>query len=332
VTAPDQILIYKPSDIGRDHVNTLPVPVARFPVQHAPDVADLVAAFLAGRNARTVKAYGQDLETFRTWLGAAELEDAAQHLLAGGLGAANAIALAFRAHLSDRDLAPATVNRHLAALRSLVKLARTLGLVGWTLEVPSVKAEPYRDTRGPGVGGVRGLLSILDARRDAKGRRDRALVRLLYDLALRRAEAVALDVADVDLAAGTVQVLGKGRTERTALSLPGPTCEALRDWLAVRGPAAGPLFVNFDRAGKGQRLTGASVYRLIRRLGATIGLTVRPHGLRHAAITEALELTGGDLRRVQRFSPHRDVRTISRYDDNRLDLGGEVARQVAGTV
>ena len=321
-----------PTTRGQPDVNTLPVPTAGFPVQRAPDVADLVAAFLAGRNARTLMAYRQDLVDFSVWIGAAGLEDAAQALLAGGLGPANATVLRFRAHLIDRGLAPATVNRHLAALRSLVKLARTLGLVGWTLEVPSVKAEPYRDTRGPGVGGVRGLMSALDARQDAKGCRDRALVRLLYDLALRRAEVVGLDVADVDLEAGTVQVLGKGRTERSALTLPSPTSEALRAWLHVRGTQPGPLFVNFDRAGKGRRLTGASVYRLVRQLGTDIGLTVRPHGLRHAAITEALELTGGDLRRVQRFSRHRDVRTVGRYDDNRQDLAGEVARQVAGTV
>ncbi len=56
----------------------------------------------------------------------------------------------------------------------------------------------------------------------------------------------------------------------------------------------------------------------------------RPHGLRHAAITEALELTSGDGRAVQRFSRHRDVRTIERYDDSRQDLAGEVAWKVAG--
>jgi hypothetical protein len=56
---------------------------------------------------------------------------------------------------------------------------------------------------------------------------------------------------------------------------------------------------------------------------------VRPHGFRHHAITRALDLTSGDLRRVQRFSRHRDPRTVLRYDDNRRDLGGEVASLVA---
>src|SRR3989442_1290212 len=67
----------------------------------------------------------------------------------------------------------------------------TIGVVAWTLEVPGLKAEAYRDTRGPGVRGVRRLLRATAARRDAKGARDRAIVRLLFDLGLRRAEIVA---------------------------------------------------------------------------------------------------------------------------------------------
>ena len=61
-----------------------------------------------------------------------------------------------------------------------------------------------------------------------------------------------------------------------------------------------------------------------------LGLKVWPHGLRHAAITEALDLTGGDVRKVQRFSRHRDLQTLTIYDDARIDMGGEVAKLVAG--
>ena len=88
---------------------------------------------------------------------------------------------------------------------------------------------------------------------------------------------------------------------------------------------------------------------MVREPGRKIGLKVWPHGLRHAAITEALDLTGGNVRplprkppprfgeggwgvRSQRFSRHRDVRILERYDDNRRDLGGEVAKQVAASV
>ena len=80
------------------------------------------------------------------------------------------------------------------------------------------------------------------------------------------------------------------------------------------------------------RLTGAGLYDVVRKLGAKAGLKVWPHGLRHSAITAALDLTGGNVRAVQKFSRHRDVRVIERYDDNRNDLAGQVARQLAATV
>jgi len=62
-------------------------------------------------------------------------------------------------------------------------------------------------------------------------------------------------------------------------------------------------------------------------------VTIRPPGggLRHAAIAAALDLTG-DLQAVQRVSRHKDVRTLTIYDDNRQDLGGDVARRVAAQV
>jgi integrase/recombinase XerC len=233
----------------------------------------------------------------------------------------------------ESALAPATVNRRLAAIRSLVRLGRTIGLVPWTLEVPSLKSQSYRDTRGPGRGGFRRLLDELEqSPSKSKSVRDRALLRLLYDLALRRNEAVSLDVEHVDLQAGTVSVLGKGRSDRVALSLPEPTKAALQAWIELRGTEPGPLFVNMDRAGKGRRLTGRSVARVLKDLGRAIGIHVRPHGLRHAAITDALDITRGDVRAVQKFSRHRDLRTLTIYDDARRDLGGEVAKLVAGVV
>src|SRR5262245_39991224 len=291
----------------------------------------LVAAFLAGRSPQTLRAYRKDLEDFAGFLGVATVEAIPGALLGAGQGAANEVVLRYRAHLQGRGLAPATVNRRLAAIRSLVKLARVLGLVPWALDVDGVRSETYRDTRGPGRQGFRRLLAALEGRQDAKGLRDRALLRLLFDLGLRRAEAVRLDVADLDLSAGTVDVLGKGRTQKARLTLPCPTREALAVWLAARGSQPGPLFISCDRAGKGSgRLTGAAVYTIVRRLGVQAGLgSVRPHGLRHAAITEALDLTNGDVRAVQRFSRHRDLRTLQRYDDCRRDLGGEVAKKLA---
>lgn len=292
----------------------------------------LLAAFLAGRNERTRRAYAQDLEDFASFLGTPDVRAAVDHLLSQSPGGANGTVLDYRNALKDGGLAAATINRRLAAIRSVTKLARTVGFISWTLEIQGEKAEPYRDTRGPGRAGYVAMLQALEQRGDdAKRRRDEAMIRLLYDLALRRAEVVGLDVEDLDIEGGVVAVKGKGREAKELRTLPEATADALAGWLEVRGPEPGPLFLNLDPARKGDgRLTGTSLYRIVRRLGKKAGIKARPHGLRHAAITEALDLTQGNVRAVQRFSRHRDLRTLNIYDDNREDLAGDVARLVAG--
>src|SRR5438132_6097151 len=105
----------------------LPVPIAPIALEPSCPAARLLAAFLSGRKAETIKAYRADLEDFQIFIQAPALSEAAQRLIASAPGDANAMALAYKTHLLERGLS-ATVNRRLAALRSLVKLARTLGL------------------------------------------------------------------------------------------------------------------------------------------------------------------------------------------------------------
>lgn len=202
--------------------------------------ARLLHAFLNGRKPETITAYRQDLEDFQAFIQAPSLEQTARLLLARGGGEANSLALDYKAHLMGRRLSANTINRRLTTLRSLVKLGRTLGLVSWTIEVQSVKSDPYRDTRGPGRAGFRDMLEVLAKRRDGKSMRDRAILRCLYDLGLRRAEALRLDLEDLDMEVGTVAVLGKGRSDKVKLTLPPETRNALEAWITVRGMAPGP--------------------------------------------------------------------------------------------
>ncbi len=310
-------------------IETTPAP----PVSLTVDGGRLMDAFLAGRNERTLAAYRRDLEDFRAFVDAPSSDEAARILLSGSHGEANAAALGYRAHMTERGLQAATINRRLAALRSLVKLANTLGLVPWTLSVENVRSASYRDTRGPGLEGFRALLAAAKAQKGDKALRDVALIRLLHDVGFRRGEALGLDVADVDLREGRLMVLGKARSQKEPVTLPEKTKEVLAAWLGARGIGPGPLFVNFDRAGKGDgRLTGSAVYAIVSKLGKAAGFTIRPHGLRHLAITSALDATQGDVRAVQKFSRHKDLRVLNVYDDNRRDLAGEVASLVANMV
>jgi integrase/recombinase XerC len=292
---------------------------------------DLIKAFLSGRKETTLRAYDKDLRDFGRFVGAPSPSAAVELLLGLPHGEANAAVLAYRAHMTDRGLAAATVARRLAALRSLVKLARTLGRVTWEIDIQSPRVEPYRDVTGPGQDGWRSLWRVaLEAGDSPKGLRDRALLRLMRDLALRRGETIALDVADVDLELGTVSVIGKGKTAPIRLTLNDPTKAALSAWLAVRpGTPEGPCFVHLHTASTSPaRLTGDGVAWIVRDLGRRAGITrrVRPHGLRHQGITRALDLVGGDVRRVQKFSRHAKIDTLMKYDDARRDDAGSIAR------
>src|SRR3954468_24088920 len=98
-----------------------------------------------------------------------------------------------------RGLPVTTINRRLATLRSLVKLANTHGLVTWTLPVENVPISPYDDTCGPDRDGFCAMLEAAGAQSGPKGLRDMALLRLLHDLGLRRSEAVRLHTAALAL-------------------------------------------------------------------------------------------------------------------------------------
>ena len=87
-----------------------------------------------------------------------------------------------------------------------------------------------------GIAGFRRLLKYqLSSRHDKKGVRDRAILRLLFDLGLRRGEVTSLDLEDLDMEGKRYPVTGKGDTEKTLLSLPETTCKALSEWVSSRG-------------------------------------------------------------------------------------------------
>ncbi len=288
---------------------------------------ELIGSWLSSRQERTRRAYAGALKRFARYLGEDEAGAVAALLLEGSL-AGNSLALKYKGSLMAAGKSSAMINLTLSALRSVVELARTVGIVTWALDVKNERVQSYRDTRGPGRLAVQVMFNAIKG--DApKALRDRAILRLLYDLALRRGEVASLRLEDLDLAGRRVWIKGKGRGgEREGMTLPARTAEALAAWTVIRGGEPGPLFVNFDRAGKGEGISGLGVWHLVNALGRRVGLKVRPHGIRHSAITEALDRTR-DPRAVQRFSRHRDLSTVMRYDDNREDLAGKVAEAVA---
>lgn len=302
---------------------------------------DLIASFLQARGVRTRRIYAQDLDHFAKHLGRTSPAEAIASLLVMPQGEAHAVVSRYRDDMSAHGYAPATVNRRIATLRSIVTTAQTFGLVPWALKIKGVRSKRFRDTRGPGKEGFLAMIRLLESRSDPASIRNTAILRLLFDLALRRSEVCGLDIGHVGFDSRRIWILGKGDVSRVPLSLPDPTYNAIVRWLRVhpllkplvpKDPGRLPLFVALAGPYAGHRLTPDSVWRIVVATGLEAGIGhVRPHGLRHAAITTALDATRGDVRSVQRFARHRNPATTMQYDDSKDDLAGRVAGLVSSS-
>ena len=193
---------------------------------------------------------------------------------------------------------PATVARKLAAVRSFLRF--TLG----PANVPDVALAPRRPRRLPEAPKPHEVEELLDSleREGPRGLRDRALVELVYSAGLRSAEAVGLDLADVDFEQERVHVRGKGGKERVV-----PLGEQASWWVARYLQEARPalehgandaLFLSM----RGRRLDTSTLRRL----------TPNPHKLRHAFATHLLE-GGADLRVIQELLGHSSLSTTQVY-------------------
>jgi integrase/recombinase XerC len=306
--------------------------------QPVDDQVDLVELLLAGLAPQTRAGYRKDLRDFARFVEAASIEEAIRRVLRLDRGSANAGLASYAAHLcGPRKLTPATVRRRIAAVCRIFQAGRRYGLTDVTPEVALPRPEAYRDTAGPGARGWRRLLehTTTEAAEGAPiAVRDLAVLLLLHDRGLRRGEVAALDwPGDVDVDKPAVQVLGKGRDQKVWLTVSRRAVAAVVAWVKLRGDAPGPLFLRLDNAAAeiGQRLSGQSINELVKTAATRAGLTrtVRAHGLRHQAITEALD-QGWVLRDVMQFSRHLDPKTVAIYDDRRTDVGGEIAAAIAG--
>jgi integrase/recombinase XerC len=157
------------------------------------------------------------------------------------------------------------------------------------------------------------------------GRRDRAILMLLYNTGLRVGELCALNREDVRLPTegwGALQVVGKGRRLQR-LPINRPAAAALSAYLADREDAEPALFLNRS----GTRFSVRGIALLVNRYLRTAGITDRsgPHVLRHTFATHALRARP-NLRAVQELLGHAWVTTTQRYTHLEVeDLRAQVA-------
>lgn len=283
---------------------------------------------------QTQRAYAQNLKRFFLEEYQSEPEPDTVLLFLAQDRAAMSMQLAlYRGRISSEGgpagtgLSSASVKLRLAAINALVDLGHDHRVCGHDSKglVQSPTARGYRDTRGPGLDNVRRLLALPD-RTALRGKRDYALLRLLCDNALRRAEVCALQVADFQPSERRAAVVGKGYSDKIFVTLHPKTIEAISEYLAVAGHEGGALFRNcaHRQSAKGAALLPDGLDNVVRTYGAKIGLKISPHKFRHFAITAALDQAGSDVRKVQKFSRHKKIETVITYDDNRSDIQGEI--------
>ncbi|MBU1904405.1 MAG: site-specific tyrosine recombinase XerD [Proteobacteria bacterium] len=161
---------------------------------------------------------------------------------------------------------------------------------------------------------VERLLAQPDAA-TARGKRDHAMLELLYATGLRVSELIGLKVLNINLESGYVRTMGKGSKERL-VPIGGKAIEAVSGYLSngrfelLRGANLPYLFLNF----RGRPLTRQGFWKIIKKYGKEAGIRkeVTPHSLRHSFASHLLE-AGADLRSVQIMLGHEDISTTQIY-------------------
>src|SRR3954447_24157582 len=259
-----------------------------------------------GAAEKTRRAYGFDLEDLAGWAGER----------AGGPAAVPGRAVRRCApSLSEREAAPATVSRRLAATRGLYRCLREHGHVAQN--PADLVASPKRASKLPTVLKADELARLLDRipATTPLEVRDRALFELAYACGLRAEEIVRLDVGSVDFDSEHVRVEGKGDKTRLV-----PVGESAQGALARYLERARPLLV-VEReepalflSRSGRRLSTSDVRRRLRNWTRKVGIpgSVSPHALRHSFATHLLE-GGADLRAIQEMLGHATISTTQIY-------------------
>jgi integrase/recombinase XerC len=314
--------------------NSFNAKIERHFTQSEPNV--LSQFLLDKRNPGTRQAYEKDLnDFFRSTTGNLATKDTVLEFLHLERSAAVGVVLNYKAKLFEKGLAESTVNRRLASIKTLCSMGRKLGVCQFTLEdVKGERVQQYRDTSGISPEEYRQVLDLCD-RTKINGIRDYALLKLLWDNALRRNEVSLLNYGDFEPLARELKILGKGKgTQTEIIGISSSTTNALLDWSSAykHKKQKAPLFVALDFQHKGHRITGDGIYKLVRRYCKQAGITKRmsPHRVRHSSITAALDATDGNVRKVQKLSRHRQIDTLMIYDDNRAKDQVELSEMLSG--
>ena len=280
-----------------------------------PQAAEAFLTWLAverGRAINTLEAYERDLRCYQ-----AHLDILGRDLL----DAETQDVLSFVSELQTIGLSRSSISRMLSAVRGLHQFCAAEGMQD---------DNPTKDVEAPAtekgipkaltVDQVSDLMNTVESD-DMVGRRDRAILEMLYGTGCRVSELTVMSLADVDLFEGLVRVTGKGSKERV-VPLGRYTISALTQWLHPEGRGcmepkqwarrhdAQAVFLNQ----RGGRISRQGVWLIVRHYGrlAGVGELLTPHVLRHSCATHMLD-GGADIRFVQELLGHVSISTTQIY-------------------
>jgi integrase/recombinase XerD len=218
--------------------------------------------------------------------------------------------------LKEKNYAATTVARKVAATKSFF---------GFMVAEGKLKDNPIQNIGSPHIGKslpkplsineVRVLLEQPDKTNTAEGKRDKAMLELLYASGMRVSELVSLNIDDVNTADGFVRCFGKGRKERL-IPIYDRACQTVRSYVdetrpkLVRDKSEAALFLN----PRGERLTRQGFWQKLKDYArsANLGSKISPHTLRHSFATHMLS-GGANLRSVQELLGHANISTTQVY-------------------
>lgn len=262
-------------------------------------------------SAHTVRAYAGDLKSL------------SRHLQALGYASFGTVELrAVRSWLALQQ----TLGRERSTLGRRAAAARVF--FAWLAKTGRVASDPAQLLKSPRLGKrlppslehseaeamMATALELAESHPSPLGRRNVAILEVLYGCGIRVSELCGLDVDDLDSERQVIKVLGKGNKERV-VPAGRPAWRALQQWTALRGEIAiassGPgLFLGERGARLDPRVARRVVHRALQAVPGAPDLG--PHGLRHAMATHLLE-GGADLRSVQEILGHASLATTQIY-------------------
>lgn len=231
---------------------------------------------------------------------------------------------AIRAMLQDGSLAASTANRHLSALRGVLKDAWRLGYMTAeayqrAVDVKTIRGEQPDQAAGRALSVGEILALFNDCATDANealGVRDAAMIAIAYVGGLRRAEIASLTLTDFDRAGSTLFPRGKRNKVRSVPIQDNGAAAALEQWLALRDGQDGPLFTRVLKGGRVLEagITDQAIYTMLQTRAKRAGVRAfSPHDLRRTFAGDLLD-AGADISTVQKLMGHANANTTAGYD------------------